>query len=97
MPGLNFGGAGQLRPTLSRLYGSSTKVKFASVVLFVNRPYVRELEGDDTSAEIVVLKNRDGAVGSIPCRFDVRKLRFDSAEDTFTPQHARLREGDKAT
>lgn len=68
------------RPTLARLYGSSTKTKFASVVLLVDRPYVRELEGDETGAQVFVLKNRDGRVGRIPCRFDVRKLRFESVD-----------------
>lgn len=72
-------------PTLARLYGSSTKVKFASVVLLVDRPYVRELDGDETGAQVFVLKNRDGRVGRIPCTFDVRKLRFGSEPD---PQEA---------
>lgn len=68
------------RPTLARLYGASTKTKFASCVLLVDRPYVRELEGNESDAQIFVLKNRDGRVGRIPCRFDVRKLRFDSVD-----------------
>jgi replicative DNA helicase len=80
------------RPTLARLYGSSTKVKFASVVLLVDRPYVRELEGHETGAQVFVLKNRDGRVGRIPCRFDVRRLRFESVE----PQNADERWDSKA-
>lgn len=69
------------RPTLQRLYGSGAKAKFASIVLFADREYVRELVGDETRANIFVLKNRDGKVGRIPCRFDIRKLRFESVTD----------------
>jgi replicative DNA helicase len=79
------------RPTLQRVYGTGAKVKFASIVLLADREYVRELQGDETSAQIFVLKNRDGRVGRIPCRFDVRKLHFESApeEDHATDGKAR--------
>ena len=50
-------------------------------MLFADREYVRELVGDEASAQIFVLKNRDGKLGRIPCRFDVRKLRFESVDD----------------
>lgn len=69
------------RPTLQRLYGSGAKAKHANIVLLADREYVRELQGDETSAQIFVLKNRDGKLGRIPCRFDIRKLRFESADD----------------
>jgi replicative DNA helicase len=65
------------RPTISRLYGSGSKVKTASIILYVDRPFVRELEGDETEARIVVVKNRDGKVGSIPCRFNITSLEFE--------------------
>ena len=68
------------RPTLQRLYGSGAKAKHANIVLLADREFVRELVGDETSAQIFVLKNRDGKLGRIPCRFDIRKLRFESAE-----------------
>lgn len=67
------------RPTLQRLYGSGAKAKHASVILFVDRPYVRELEGDETVAHIAVVKNRDGRVGFLDCVFNIRTLRFDNA------------------
>lgn len=67
------------RPTLSRLYGSGAKVKHASLVIFVDRPFVRNLTGDETAARIVVMKNRNGSVGRIDAKFDVRQLRFSSA------------------
>jgi replicative DNA helicase len=68
------------RPTLQRLYGSGAKAKHANIVLLADREFVRDLIGDETSAQIFVLKNRDGKLGRIPCRFDIRKLRFESAE-----------------
>jgi replicative DNA helicase len=67
-------------PTISRLYGSGSKVKTASIILYVDRPFVRELEGDETEARIVVVKNRDGKVGSIPCRFNIVSLEFEDEE-----------------
>ena len=70
------------RPTLQRVYGTGAKVKFASIVLLADREYVRELQGDETSAQIFVLKNRDGRVGRIPCRFDIRNLHFEDAPPT---------------
>src|SRR5262249_30447650 len=59
------------RPTLQRLYGSGAKAKHANIVLLADREYVRDLSGDETSAQIFVLKNRDGKLGRIPCRFDI--------------------------
>lgn len=64
------------RPTLQSIYGSGAKTKHSTGVLLVDRPYVRELVGDETDAQLFVLKNRDGRLGRIPCRFDVRKLEF---------------------
>jgi len=68
------------RPSLQRLYGSGAKAKHASIVLLADREYVRELVGDETVAQIFVLKNRDGKLGRIPCRFDIRTLRFESTD-----------------
>jgi replicative DNA helicase len=64
-------------PTISRLYGSGSKVKTASIILYADRPFVQYLEGDETKARIVILKNRDGKVGSIECAFNVRTLEFE--------------------
>lgn len=52
-------------PSLDRLYGSSAKQKHASIVVFVNREFQQTLSGDDTKAEIVILKSRDGRLGAI--------------------------------
>jgi replicative DNA helicase len=67
------------RPTLEKLYGTGAKSKHASCVLYVDRPYVRELKGDEAAGKIFVLKNRDGRVGVADVMFSVAKLRFEDA------------------
>ena len=79
-------GEDRKKPTLQRLYGSGAKAKHSSTVIYVDRPYVQELAGDETEARIVVAKNRDGKVGAIEARFNVRTLRFESAPK---PEQAR--------
>jgi replicative DNA helicase len=69
------------KPTLQRLYGSGAKAKHSSIVIYVDRPYVQKLAGDETEARIVVAKNRDGKVGAINARFNVKTLRFESASE----------------
>jgi replicative DNA helicase len=71
-------GEDRKRPTLQRLYGSGAKAKHSSIVVYVDRPYVQELSGDETEARIVIAKNRDGKVGAIEARFNVKTLRFES-------------------
>jgi replicative DNA helicase len=71
-------GEDRKRPTLERLYGSGAKAKHSSLVIYVDREYVRELAGDETSARIVVVKNRDGKVGSKDVKFNIETLRFES-------------------
>lgn len=65
------------KPTLQRLYGSGAKSKHSSIVIYVDRRYVQDLEGDETEANIYILKSRDGQVGKIPARFNIRTLRFE--------------------
>lgn len=64
-------------PTLQRLYGSGAKAKHSSFVLYVDRRYVQDLEGDETEAAIYILKSRDGQVGKVPAKFNIRTLRFE--------------------
>jgi replicative DNA helicase len=71
-------GEDRKKPTLQRLYGSGAKAKHSSIVIFVDRPYVQDLSGDETEARIVVAKNRDGKVGAIEARFNIKTLRFES-------------------
>jgi replicative DNA helicase len=71
------------KPTLQRLYGNAAKQKFASFIILADRPYVRELEGDEKEAELQLLKSRDGKTGRIKATFNVKSLRFEEArEDT---------------
>lgn len=37
----------------------------------------RLADGDETEAQIFILKSRDGRIGMIPCRFNVRTFRFE--------------------
>ncbi len=71
-------GEDRKKPTLQRLYGSGAKAKHSSIVIYVDRPFVQELDGDETEARIVIAKNRDGKVGAIDARFNVKTLRFES-------------------
>lgn len=63
--------------TLERLYGSGRKTKDASYVLYLDRPWVQKLEGDETDAKIFILKARDGRMAMIPCKFNLKTLRHD--------------------
>ena len=73
------------RPTLARIYGSGSKTKHASFVILADRPFVRELQGDEKEAQLFILKARDSQTGRIKATFNIRKLRFDDApeEDTY--------------
>lgn len=71
-------GEDRKRPTLQRLYGSGAKPKHASIVIYVDRQFVQELEGDETEARVVVLKNRDGRLRSLEAKFNINTLRFES-------------------
>lgn len=66
------------KPSIQRLYGSGAKTKHASIVIFVDRPYVRDLAGDETAARIALLKNRNGGVGMFGVQFNIHSLRFES-------------------
>jgi replicative DNA helicase len=63
--------------TLDRLYGSGKKVKDASYVLYIDRPWVQKLEGDETAAKIIIMKARDGRMAVIPCNFNIKTLRHE--------------------
>jgi len=67
------------RPTLQRLYGNAAKQKFASFIILADRPYVRELVGDEKEAELQLLKSRDGKTGRIKATFNIKSLRFEEA------------------
>jgi replicative DNA helicase len=69
------------KPTLQRLYGNAAKQKFASFIVLADRPYVRELEGDEKEAELQLLKSRDGKTGRIKATFNIKSLRFEEARE----------------
>ena len=71
-------------PGLDDVFGSKMAVAHATAVLYVSRRYVERLEGDETTAQIVVMKFRDGRIGRIPARFNVPKLRFENAPPSET-------------
>ena len=70
------------KPTLQRLYGNAAKQKFASFIILADRPYVRELVGDEKKAELQLLKSRDGKTGRIKATFNLKSLRFEEARET---------------
>lgn len=65
------------RPTLARLYGSGAKSKHASLVIHIDRPFVRELKGDETEAKVFILKSRDGRMGVVDCFFNLKTFKFE--------------------
>jgi len=68
------------KPNRHRLFGGSAKANDASTILFIDRPFVRDLQGDETEATIFIIKNRNGNMGNIKCRFVISRMRF--VEDT---------------
>lgn len=69
------------KPTLQRLYGNAAKQKFASFIILADRPFVRELVGDEKEAELQLLKSRDGKTGRIKATFNIKSLRFEEAQE----------------
>lgn len=69
-------------PTLDDLYGSGRKAKDASVVVYISRPYVKNLEGDETEATFFILKSRDGHMGKVDCSFNIKTFRFENRPRT---------------
>lgn len=69
------------RPLLDQVYGSGAKVKHSTFVLFVDRKWVRELKGDESEANIWILKAREGRPASVKVAFNTRTLRFEDAKE----------------
>lgn len=82
-------------PTLDDLYGSGRKAKDASIVIYISRPYVKNLEGDETEATLFILKSRDGHMGKVDCSFNIKTFRFEnrvkSPIETIFPETPRSR------
>jgi replicative DNA helicase len=77
------------KPTLQRLYGNAAKQKFASFIILADRPYVRELVGDEKEAELQLLKSRDGKAGRIKATFNIKSLRFEEVREEAGVWHDR--------
>jgi replicative DNA helicase len=75
-------GEDRKRPTLQRLYGTGAKSKHSSIVVYIDRPFVQELRGDETAARLIILKNRDGRLGALDVSFNISTLRFQDAAAT---------------
>lgn len=56
-------------------------------MILADRKYVRELEGNETEAQIFILKNRDGRTGRVKATFDIHKLRFSDVEERAEVAH----------
>ena len=66
--------AGQVRPTMRDLKGSSTLEQDASVIALLWRP---KEDGQETKKdELIIAKNRDGETATIPVLFQGHFLRF---------------------
>jgi replicative DNA helicase len=67
-------------PTLQNLFGTSAKKKYASYIIFLSRPWVRDMKNyDENEATIRILKARDGGMGIIKAAFNTKTLRFEDA------------------
>lgn len=70
----------RVKPTLERIYGSGSKSKHSSFVLFVDREYMHDFKaGTEAKATIYILKSRDAKPGSVDAHFSISTLRFSDA------------------
>lgn len=68
------------RPQLSDLRESGSIEQDADVVMFIIRPGYYDQEKDNTEAEVIVAKQRNGPTGEIPLVFLDRYTRFENRE-----------------
>jgi len=64
-------------PVLSDLRDSGAIEQDADVILFIYRGDLRRPDDND-GAQLIVAKQRNGPLGTIPLRFDSEFVRFDS-------------------
>src|SRR5260370_6685839 len=69
------------KPTLQRLYRNAAKQKFASFIILADRPYLRELVGNEKEAELQLLKTSDRKTGRSKATFNIKSLRFEEAKE----------------
>lgn len=84
------------KPVLSDLKDSGSIEQDADMVIFIHRPGMLGMSEDLSEAEILIAKNRNGQVGSIPMRYngdlvrfeDARPFIYDSAMNDYNPNPA---------
>jgi replicative DNA helicase len=78
------------KPTLTRLYGTGSKMKNASFVIYCDREYLREFDErvPQTRARIFLLKARDARAAALDAVFNIDKLRFETEQSEPTEMEA---------
>lgn len=81
---LNRGSAGAVvrQPTLTDLRASGGIEQDANIVLLLHRPGYYDDQANPSDAEIIVAKNRNGAVGTIACGWRGDCVRFQDFPDS---------------
>jgi len=70
------------RPIMADLRESGAIEQDADVILFLNRPYVYDKGAEERDAEVIIGKQRNGPIGTVPLTFFSEYTRFDNrAED----------------
>lgn len=73
---VNRGGSGR-RPTQSDIKESGQIEQDADLIAFPYRPHADgDATADPATAELIIAKNRDGKVGTIPLRWDGSRVRY---------------------
>ena len=73
------------RPQLSDLRESGSIEQDASIVCFIYRDSLYNSNADPNEAELIIAKQRNGPVGTLPLKFDGRSVKFTDDTRTITP------------
>jgi replicative DNA helicase len=74
------------RPQLSDLRESGAIEQDADVVMFLYREWVYDKQASPEAAELLLAKQRNGATGTVPLRFDGARTRFEDAPESNSPR-----------